>query len=330
MSLLVGMRWRHSLARLAAVGAVVVVVSASLDAGESAARAATPAGVVYYLAIGASQTLGFQGSGPGGVTLPTEQGYTNDLIAMERGRWPDLGLALFACPGLRVAMALSGGGTTRVPQSLQHAAGAVTTGRCRSQTGSEVAEASAFIRTHPGQVVLVTLDLGYADIAACLAGESVNSTCVAEALARIRAGLPAVVSRLRAVGGGALRIVGLDHEDPFLAYYLVGANPDPAFADASVAVTERFNRVVNAAYASVGVRVAQVGVAFATGDVTLAYFGESGEVPLEVKAICALTWMCTRGNIHPNPRGYRRIASAVAADVERRSPVSAARQSTKP
>lgn len=314
--------------RLAAVG-LVAVAAVALAPGRSAARAATPAGTVYYVAIGASEALGFQG-GPYGPTTPTDQGYTSDLVSLERARWPGLGLALFACAGLRVEMALAGGRSTSLPPSFQQVASGATTGRCRRRGGSEVGTASSFIRSHPGHVVLVTLDLGYPDVAACLAGEAVDDACVTDALARVRAGLPMVVARLRSAGGRSLEIVGLEHEDPLLAYYLLGSSPDPAFAEASAVVTEQFNRVVNAAYASVGVRVAHVGAAFATGDVAQGYLEGWGPVPLDVKAICSLTWMCTDGNIHPNARGYLRIASAVAAavagGVERTSPAGRTRR----
>jgi lysophospholipase L1-like esterase len=264
----------------------------------------------YYVAIGASQALGYQPKGPG-VQRPTSEGYTDDVVGIERARWAGLHLVRFACPGLRVDMALSGR-TTNPPGS---AAGRTTSGRCRRRSGSEVGTASQFVRSHPGQVVLVTVDLGYPDVASCVSRRAIDPACVAAALTRVRSDLPVVVSRLRAAGGRSLRIVGLDHEDPYLGYFVGASDADPRFAVASARVVGRLNRVVNAAYASVDVPVAEVGAAFTNGAVTPVHLRRWGTVPLEVKRICALTWVCTDRNPHPNARGYRRIAAAVAARV---------------
>ena len=293
--------------------AALSVVAAAIAATAMLAAGAGGASHEYYVAIGASEALGFQGGGPHHSTRVTDQGYTNDLLTMEKTRWPGLQLSVFACPGLRVDMALAGR-TTNPPGSF---AAKTTSGRCHRKSGSEIGAASAFIRSHRGQVVLVTIDLGYPDVAACMKGKSVDALCVTDALARIRSDLPKAVARLRAAGGSSLRIVGLSHEDPFLAYSLGKRDPDPAFAQASAAVTERFSQVVHAAYSSVHVPVARVANAFATGVTSPAHLPRWGTVPLDVQRICSLTWMCAGGNIHPNTDGYREIAAAVAAAIAR-------------
>ncbi len=262
----------------------------------------------YYVAIGASQTLGFQPSASDGQQA-TDQGYTNDLLAIEKARWPELQLVTFACPGIRVDMALVGRTTNR-PGSM---AAETASGRCRRSTGSEVGTASAFIGSHPGQVVLVTVDLGFPDITVCLKHAAIDSACVTDALARVRSDLPRVVSRLRMAGGSSLRIVGLDYEDPFLGYYVGQSGSDSSFAEASLQVVDRLDRVVSAAYKSAGARLAQVSDAFDTNVIAPSSLRGRGTVPLDVKRICTLTWMCIDRNPHPNAKGYRAIASAVAA-----------------
>lgn len=300
---------RHRLARRVPVALVTAAIALAVTAAP--ASGANGSNRHYYVAIGGSETLGYQGSGPAGATRATAQGYTNDLLAMEASRWPGLQLVVFACPGLRVDMALTGH-TTRPPGSM---AAKTTSGRCASANQSEVGTASAFIRAHPGQVVLVTVDLGYADVAACMTGKTIDQICVTDALARVRSALPTVVSRLRAAGGSSSRIVGLDHEDPYLGFYLSKPSPLAAAAQATAELTDRYNEVADAAYKSARVRIAHVAAAFDTASIIPAHLPGWGTVPLNVERICTLTWMCVAGNIHPNAAGYRTIALAVANTV---------------
>ena len=57
-------------------------------------------------------------------------------------------------------------------------------------------------------------------------------------------------------------------------------------------------------------------------------------VPTDVARTCALTWMCSRApfwhNVHPDDRGYRAIASAIAAAVAGSSGKPVAGSSGKP
>ncbi len=269
-----------------AIGVTCLLAAATIVSG------ATPAGAdvhgthqpgPYYVAIGASESVGVQPvPGRTGV-VPTDDGYANDLVAMEQDRWPGLHLVQFGCPGITSQGALDG------------------TGPCTYPAGSEVATAVRFMRDHPGQTVLVTIDLGFNDMWPCVVHRAVDPRCVDTGLARIARTLPTIIAQLRAAGGPRLTIVGLEHSDPYIAAAHFGASD---FARSTVAVFDRLNDVLGAIYARAGVAVAKVPEATGTGVQERA-----------VTQMCALTWMCDMHNIHPTVAGYRAIAGAVAAAI---------------
>jgi lysophospholipase L1-like esterase len=239
----------------------------------------------YYVAIGASESLGVQPVASDHRDVPTNEGYADDLSKMEQSRWPGLRLVGFGCPGITAQGALDGQGT------------------CRYAAGSEVATAVRFIGDHRGQVALVTVDLGFNDVWPCLVHRSIDAACVGRALHRISVAVPAILAALRAAGGPNLLIVGLEHADPYVAAARFGAED---FARASVSVFERMNELLASDYGAADAAVASVSVPR----------GESAG-PDAVAAACERTWMCSDRNIHPTDAGYRVIAHAVALAIAR-------------
>ena len=287
-------RLRRILVRLG--GLVVVGAFVAPAAGMAVAAAADSPRTTYYLALGASESLGVQPTAANGHAVPTDHGYANALLAMERNRWPGLQLVHFGCPGITAQAALAGGGP------------------CNFADGSEVKAAVDFLRGHPGQTVLATVDLGFNDLWPCLVHRTVDATCVGTALDRVARAVPVVLRDLRAAGGPGMHVVGLLHNDPYLAAYLHGAI-GRAFSAAALSAVDRLNATLTAAYAHAGVPVANVPSAFSLGTSSPAEIAGEQTVPLDVAKVCALSWMCRQHNLHLNAAGYAAIARVVAAAV---------------
>jgi lysophospholipase L1-like esterase len=289
------------LAVLAVVGAAVGAAVAPL-VGAAAATVAPPRRppTVYYLAFGASESLGVQPVGAGGSEIPTAQGYADALVAIERARWPGLQLVHVGCPGITAEAALEGGGP------------------CRFAAGSQLAAAVDFLRHHQDQTVLTTVDLGFNDLWPCLVAETVNEACVRGALERVAHALPLILERLRAAGGSSMEIVGLLHNDPYLAAWRQGPEGEE-FSAGALSAIDRLNATLSAIYAEADVHVADVAAAFALGTAAPVRVAGDAMLPRDVAKDCALSWMCDRHNIHLNADGYMAVAETIAAALRRTS-----------
>jgi lysophospholipase L1-like esterase len=293
--------WRRGTASF--VAACVAAGAFVAMAGYVGIVTAVPASAVtappYLLALGGSASVGYQPTPAHPRGQATSSGYTEDLVPLEQQRWPGLTVVHLGCPGATTVTVLDGGG------------------KCPYPEGDQLQAAEAFLRTHP-TTALVTVDLGFNDLLACLRHEVVDAQCVDGSLATVHDQLPQILAGLQGAMPAGARIVGVGHYDPYLGDYLKGPGGQ-AFAVASLSVMERLDATLRSDYVAAGVPIADVASAFELGDQHDMRWSGLPTVPTDVARTCALTWMCDHPplghNLHPDDAGYRAIASAIAAAV---------------
>jgi lysophospholipase L1-like esterase len=271
---------------LAAV-ALASVVAIALPQAASAARSPR-----YYLALGDSFAASVQPDASGSYVV-TSSGYAEDLVKLQGQIEPHLQLRKFGCGGETTSSMISGGGPV-----------------CAD---SQLASAVTFLDDHPGQISLITIDIGINDLFACFgASGAIDPSCVTSILPTINSNLRTILTSLREVADPGTRIVGSTFYDPVLFFWFA---IDPGLAEANDAQIRRLNDTIVDAFAAEGVPVADVAGAFATGDFNrLVKRGNLGVIPLSVARACAWTWQCApppQGpDTHPNDEGYHVMAEA--------------------
>jgi lysophospholipase L1-like esterase len=166
--------------------------------------------------------------------------------------------------------------------------------------GSQLAQATTFLRANRDDVAFVTIDIGGNDVTHPDGG----------GVAAIQANLPVILRELREAAGPGVPIVGMTYYHPFLPDVWF-ATHDAVAVKAAVDAIHGFNQLLASIYSAAGDPVADVETAFATSDVADA---DSDGVPDNVERACAWTWRCAPPphgpDIHPNTAGYGAIARA--------------------
>jgi lysophospholipase L1-like esterase len=285
------------------IGCAVAVVAAAVTACSGSVAGANAGPASYYLALGDSLSQGVQPNAAG-VAVKTGQGYADQVYAALRPSDPALRLVKLGCQGETTTTMINGG-------------------ICRYPGGSQLADATAFLRAHRGHVSLITIDIGANDTEDCgnQHGLSQIASCLETDVPRVVANLTTIMARLQAAAGPNVRIVGMTYYLPALAEWLNGT-PGQAIARLSEKLAVGYNDVLQQVYTTFGARIANVFDAFDTSN-----FGDQvtvpgiGKVPRNVALICQWTWQCTappRGpNQHANNTGYGVIARTFlgAADL---------------
>jgi lysophospholipase L1-like esterase len=294
------------LASLAFLALLGPASSASTAAGKPATR--------YYLALGDSLAQGMQPD-TAGLIVNTNQGYADQLYALEKRRIPNLKLVKLGCGGETTTSMLTGRGNPD----------AILLG-CTRAGGSQLAAAQRFLHRHRhrGEVALLTLDIGANDVVGCASGASFSVSCVTRGVERIHTNLPVIMRRLRRAAAPGVPMASMTLYDPFLQLYLTPATRTEALDINFYA--RNLNKALEKLYRGARFRIAHVDTAFKTYETsaTTPLAGQPQPVPVAVAEICRLTWMCAPApvgpDIHANQTGYGVIARAFAAAFGRPEP----------
>jgi lysophospholipase L1-like esterase len=298
---------RLTSARGAAVGAVLALALALAPAGASAAAPH------YYLALGDSLSQGMQPN-VAGLTVNTNEGYADQLLALERPHVANLALVKLGCGGDTTGSMLTGHGNDKGARFLH----------CDRTGGSQLKAAELFLRAHhqAGEVPLVTVDIGANDVDGCASvPTSQIGSCVSRGEASIRHDLPLILKGLRAAAPKGTSFAGMTLYDPSLAGYFSSSSTARGLAAASVPIVHQINAELTSLDTAGHFRTADVAGAFATYDsaATVPFDGQT--IPVNVARVCSWTWVCTTPpsgpNIHANRNGYAVIAGAFAKVVGR-------------
>src|SRR5487761_2403094 len=290
--------FRHRFRAVSIATSFVFGASAFIASGTAGATVSTPSSTAFYLDLGASQSVGTQPIGGSLHGFPTKRGYANYLVALEAAKGVSLQLTQLGCRGESTATMISGGDL------------------CYKAPDSQLADAVTFLRAHQNETGLVTVELGYNNIGACIGATALAASCAKARVGVAGQQLAQILSALKAAAGPNVTIVGLGHADPFLAWALNGP-AGAAKAQASLKTMQLLNNTLATVYSSFSIPMVDVATAFNMTQSTPTTLAGVGTVPLNVAQACRMTWMCRQrpllANMHPNDFGYRAMAAAISA-----------------
>ena len=262
-------------------GALAVL---AVIAGALTARSAPAAPQAYYLALGDSITYGYQPTKARKNLPPSgfNTGYVDVFAARLRALAPGIQVVNYGCPGESTVT------------FVKHDCPALSEGIRLHDTysGPQLEAALAFLRAHPGQVSPITITLWGKDIGDLEEACKGRVRCVRKRAPRAVAKLG---SRLRSI------LVQLRAAAPQAEIIATGAWNFEVGRLARVAFLYRsIDKRIKRSATSAGARVANMRRVFNPG----------GGFAKTRKRVCALTYVCSLGDVHPKDAGYRAMAKA--------------------
>ncbi|HTU94350.1 MAG TPA: SGNH/GDSL hydrolase family protein [Solirubrobacteraceae bacterium] len=264
------------------------------------------------LSLGDSYSVGAQEL-PGGTTGSTHNGPADQLVPLAAAKGWHLKLVNYGCGGATTTSMLTASAVGCSP-------GALEPGAPNYPGKSQTQAAVDFIKSHHGQVKVVTVSIGGNDVDGCPVTADPTG-CVKANMPLAIKNLTKIVKQLRAAGGPQLRIIGSTYPDVELGLWVhptaLGANTLALVPGSISAFLDTINPGLKKAYDSVGAAFVDVTKATgAYGPFTVTTDPTFGQIPVPVAKVCNLTYFCDGTfNIHMKTPGYHIIAALEAATL---------------
>jgi lysophospholipase L1-like esterase len=239
----------------------------------------------YYLALGDSITYGFQPTKAKAGARPSafQTGFVDVFAARLRRLAPGIQVVNYGCPAESTVTFMRGGCPASTDGIELHDA----------FRGSQLKAALSFVRAHPRDVSPITLTLYGNDwLPVLLDTCKGDASCARKHAPRVTA---AFASRLGSI------LQQLRRAAPDAEIIVTGAwNPDPNQLRQLGDVYRSLEASIVRAAAVSGARVARM----------VPVFNPSVSLQARKAKLCALTFICSKGDPHPTDAGYRVMADA--------------------
>src|SRR5947209_14446070 len=257
-----------------AVGLVAACSSSGSTAGSSSGTAPPPPPKLY-VSLGDSYASGYQPDAG-----YNTNGFAYQLVDKLHAAGTDLQLANFGCGGATTTSILQTPGCKGLgPGGIDY------------PDTTQAAAAEDYLRTHRGEVALITVSIGGNDITAC-ATQADPVGCVTAAVTTVGQNLGMLVHDLRDAGGPDVQIVGTTYPDVILGGWVTNNPSAQTLAQQSVlAFQALINPTLKKAYESVGgtfVDVTAASGAYGPLD-EMTTLDPYGSIPVPVAKVCQLT-----------------------------------------
>ena len=271
---------------------LTLVVSSALAGGGSGGNGPTASAAGnatsgspgdYYLALGDSITYGLQPTKAPAPPSAFDTGFVDVFAANLRKLSPTIEVTNYGCPGESTVTFVQGGCPAVRDGIKLH----------DPFRGAQLAAAASFLRAHPGVTPITVTLYGNDWFPMLLDTCKAAVPCVRK---HAQSTTTAFASRLRSILR-RLRVAA-----PTADIVVTGAwNPDPATVGQLRPVYRSLEASIARAAADSHARIARM----------LPVFNPAGSVRTQKARLCALTFICSKGDPHPTNAGYRAMADAM-------------------